>query len=81
MSLLAVKFLLANNADNTPFEAAIPACKGLTILPAFPNRPLTKDAAIPKEFLNLLYPNPRIFAAPAAAPKVPIVAVGCHPLS
>ena len=63
----------------TPLSAALPACRGLVIVPKFSLRPALSDAAIPKDFTILFKSYFLILAAAEADANVPQVAVEWNP--
>ncbi len=75
----AVNPFCASIAATIPFLAAFPAWNGLVIVPKFCLSPPASEAAIPSATLVSETFTPIILAAAAAAPRVPRVAVECHP--
>ncbi len=64
----------------TPFEAAIPAWRGLVMVPKLALIPEPRLAAIPMAYLSSSSPRPISLPAAAEAPNVPMVAVEWKPL-
>ena len=75
----AVNPRCASCAASTPLRAASPAWSGFVMVPKFCRNPPAFEAAIPSAIWTCGPVNPRMLAAAATAPRVPIAAVGCQP--
>ena len=79
MALSPVNPPWASSAANSPFCAALPAWKGLVMVPKFCCRPEAWDAPMARALRNCSSSKPKILAAAAVAPMAPMVHVECQP--
>src|SRR6516162_6327742 len=71
----------ASRMASRPLRADWPTCRGLTMVPKLAFTPEAKEAAMARATVSRSSSRPTRCPTAAAAPKTPIVAVGCQPLS